>query len=149
VLSLGAVIWFAVLVHNRRTADDRVDEAVQAARQIATDISTYDYRKADEQFQHLLSISTGDMRKQVEQSIQSLVPLIKQGKARATGQVRDAAVTDVSGDPTCRKQVCVMAVVDQSATNSSVTKPSLLRYRFLLVMKHEQGKWLVSNLTRA
>lgn len=143
-LLVAGVSLLAVLVHNRSAKDERPEEALQAARQVASHISSYDYEKADAQFAHLLSISTGEMRTQVQKSIESLVPLIKEGKAKSQGQVRDAAITQSSGD-----SVTVIAVVDQTATNTAVTKPSLHRYRFVIVMTKVDGRWLVSKLEPA
>jgi Mce-associated membrane protein len=144
VVLLAGVLTLVVLVGSRDSKDSGRDSGLEAARQVAADFSTYDYTKADVQFQHLLAISTGDMRKQVQQSITSFVPLIKQGKAKATGQVRDAAVVAARGNV-----VQVIAVVDQTGTNTVVTKPALHRYRFFLVMTKVHGDWLVSKLEQA
>jgi Mce-associated membrane protein len=144
VLLLAGVSLLAVLVNNRSSTDDGRSGALQAARQVASDISSYDYEKADAQFNHLLTISTGEMRTQVQKSIESLVPLIKEGKAKSQGVIRDAAITQVRGD-----SVTVIAVVDQTATNTAVTKPTLHRYRFVIVMTKVDGRWLVSKLEPA
>jgi Mce-associated membrane protein len=144
VLLLGVTLWFGVLVHNRSSMNDHRDGALQAARQVAADFSTYDYRTADAQFRRLLSVSTGSMREQVQKSLTAVVPLLTQGKATAKGEVRDAAIVQAGN-----KEVSVIAVVDETVTNTAIPRGAIRRYRFLIVMNQVKGKWLVSDLKQA
>ena len=139
------VVFYGVRdVFFRPSGSGSRDVALGAARQAATDFSTYDYKQVDAQFAHLASESTGSMKLQVQQSLQSVVPLLKQGKATAKGQVRDAAVSTVHGN-----EISVIAVVDETVANTSIPNGTLRRYRFLLVMTKVHGRWLLSNLEQA
>jgi Mce-associated membrane protein len=144
LILVGAVVWLALLVQGQHARNSDRDSALAAARQAATDFATYDYQNVDKQFAHLATESTGAMKTQVQQSQQSVVPLIKQGKATAKGQVRDAAVAAAHS-----KEISIVAVVDESVTNTSIPKGALRRYRFLLVMTQVHGRWLVSSLEQA
>jgi Mce-associated membrane protein len=141
VLLLGANIWFGVLVHNRNSKDDNRDAALQAARQVAVDFGTYDYKTADAHFRQMLSVSTGKFRDYVQKTLTAFVPVLIQEKAVGTSEVRDAAIVLANGN-----QVSVMTFVDRSVTNAATTRAVLQRYRFLIIMTQVHGKWLVSDL---
>src|SRR3954469_16446866 len=145
VVLLAGVIYYAVmLLFFKPSSEGYRDTALASARQAATDFSTYDYRNADADFARLHDHATGAFRGQVEDAQKQLVPLLKQGKATAQGQVRDSAI--IAAKPS---QVRVIAVVDESVTNTSIPDGAIRRYRFLLVMSKVSGQWLVSDLQQA
>lgn len=141
LLLLGANIWFGVLVHNRNSKDDSRSAALQAARQVAVDFGTYDYKTADAHYRQLLSVSTGKFRDYVQKTLTAVIPVLTQEKAVGTSEVRDAAIVLAQGN-----QVSVMTVVDQSVTNAATPRGVPRHYRFLVVMTQVHGKWLVSDL---
>jgi Mce-associated membrane protein len=144
VILAGVVIWLWLLVMDQHSRNDNRDAAQTTARRVATDFATYDYNTVDAQFARMSAESTGAMKAQVQQSQQSVVPLIKAAKAKATGTVRDSAVVLSHGN-----QISVIAVVDETVSNSAVPNGSLKRYRFLLVMQKVHGHWLLANLEQA
>ena len=141
---LGGVIWLWLLVMGQHSTNSNRDAAQTTARRVATDFATYDYTTVDAQFARMAAESTGAMQAQVKQSQQSVVPLIKAAKAKAVGTVRDSAVVLSHGN-----QISVIAVVDETVSNTAVPKGSLKRYRFLLVMQKVHGHWLLANLEQA
>jgi len=140
-LLVVVIVYAVLLLFFRPSTEGYRDTALAAARQAATDFSTYDYRDADNDFTLLEKRATGKFREEVSQAKKQLVPLLKEGKATAQGTVREAAVTSASSE-----RVQVIAVVDETVTNTAIPDGALRRYRFLLVMNKVDGRWLVSDL---
>ncbi len=138
------MIWLALLVHGQHVRNSDRDGAIARARQIITDYTTYDYNHADEQFQHLATEFTGDLRNQINKDSPSVVSLIKSGKGTAKGQVSDAAVVFQRGD-----KVSVLVTGDQVVTNSAIPKGDLRRFRFSIVMAKSHGHWYGTTLDAA
>jgi len=140
-LLLGATIWLGVLVHGQHSRNSDRDAAVQRARQILTNYTTYDYRTADTTFAKLETDFTGTLRTKIHQDLASVVSLIKSGKGTAKGRVADAAVVLQRGD-----KVSVVLAVDEAVTNTVLTQGAIRRFQFNVVMQKVRGKWYGSTL---
>ena len=125
-----------LLVHGQHSRNSERDAAVARARQIITDYSNYDYTNADKEFAHLATEFTGSLKSTIQQDLNSVVSLIKAGKGTAKGSVRYAGVTFQHGS-----KITVVAVVDQTVSNTAIPKGTLRRYRFSIVVQKVHGQW--------
>jgi hypothetical protein len=140
-LLAGATIWLALLVNGQHSRNSNRDQALQRARQILTDYTTYDYRTADTTFAHLETEFTGTLRAKIHEDLASVVSLIKSGKGTAKGRVADSAVVFQRGD-----KVSVVLAVDEAVTNTVLSQGAIRRFQFNVVMQKVHGDWFGTTL---
>jgi Mce-associated membrane protein len=128
--------------YEQLTATDSRNQAVlSAARQAAVTLLTYDYRHLDKDFAAVLNGSTGGFKKDFASRQATAKTLFAQGKAIASGQVLDAAVS--SSTPT---SATALVVIDQSVKNVSVPNGTTKHYRMQLKLNKVGSTWLVSDV---
>jgi hypothetical protein len=128
-------------VHSQHVRNGNRDQAVERARQILTDYTTYDYRTVDPAFAHIEAEFTGPLRAKIHNDLASIVSLIKSGKGTAKGQVADAGVIFDHGD-----QVSVVLAVNEAVTNTVLPQGALRRFQFRVVMQKVHGRWYGTTL---
>ncbi len=148
VIALG--VTSAVLVRAVRRHDaesDRRTAAVTAARQAAVNFTTIDYRTLDRDLARVADGATGDFRREftTQATSKEFTDRVRTTKVVSTGEVLDAAVTDLSRD-----RAVVLVIADSTVTNSSLPAPGAVRHvRLRLTMTLVRGHWLVSDLAPA
>jgi Mce-associated membrane protein len=144
VATLALVIALAVtgirLAHDV-ALDDARSAALNAARTLALDATTYDYQQVDQDYQAVVDRSTGDFRQRFLASSAAAKKKITDFKARSQGRIDDAAVRDVTTD-----SATVLVILDQQVVNTSLDGPRFERDRLRLTLVRSGGSWLVSRL---
>jgi Mce-associated membrane protein len=138
-LVLAAFFGRQVLVQ-RGHAQDRAD-AVAAARQVAVNFSTLDYRTFDRDTARVTAETTGAFRTDFSAQAAQIKQVVVADKSVSTGQVGQVAV--VSSTSTSAR---VLVVLDANVTNTSTTTPTARHYRVQLDLTKVHGRWLANQL---
>ena len=142
---LAALVLAAVLgrqgLDQRAQAQDRAD-ALAAARQVAVNFSTLDYRHFDQDIARVTSGATGSFRSDFAGQATQIKQVVVADKSTSTGQVGQVAL--VSSSPTSAR---ALVVLDATVTNTSATSPTARHYRVQLDLTKVHGRWLASQLT--
>lgn len=144
-LALVAALVLAVVLGRqaltqRAEAQDRSD-VLAAARQIAVNFSTLDYRTFDRDTARVTSAATGGFRADFAAQAAQIRQVVTQNKSVSTGQVGQAALvslTDTSAG--------VLVALDASVTNTSAPTATARHYRVQLDLAKVKGHWLASQL---
>jgi Mce-associated membrane protein len=135
-----AVVLGRQAVAQRAEARDRTD-ALAAARQIAVNFSTLDYRTFDRDTARVTSAATGAFRSDFAAQAAQIKQVVVANKSVSSGQVGQAALVSAS-DHLAR----VLLALDASVTNTSSTTPTARHYRVQLDLTKVHGRWLASQL---
>jgi Mce-associated membrane protein len=141
VAALAGLTLSVVALSKQRADDARRDGAMKAARQLALDFTTYDYKTWDADSQRVLDNSTGTFKQEFEAGIATVKTEVATNKATSKGDVKEAAV--VSND---KDSAQVLVIVNAVVTNTASTEGIERRYRIKLDMVHEGDKWLTADL---
>ena len=124
------------------SAEDESRRAgLAAAREFAVTVTTYDHRHLDQDFDAVLSASTGGFARQYRAASKELRPLIVSARSRAKGTVIRVGASSVARD-----RVVALVFVDQEIVNGDAKKPRVDRSRMTITLVHQHGRWLVSEL---
>lgn len=145
VLVLAALV--AVGLTARRVLTDRSGDearagALAAARQLAVDFTSLDYRTYDRDAARVLEQAGGELKQQLSTETSALKKAMTDNESVTRGTVLDAAVVDADDD-----SARVLLVVDADVTNTSTPQPSARHYRIQLDLSREHGRWLGTDLT--
>jgi Mce-associated membrane protein len=145
VLSVIAAAVLAVVLGHQVTvqrahAQDRAD-AVAAARQVAVNFSTLDYRTFDRDTARVSAETTGAFHTDFATQAAQIKQVVVSDKSVSSGQVGQVAV--VSSTPTRAR---VLVVLDATVTNTSSPTPTARHYRVQLDLTKVHGRWLASQL---
>ncbi len=141
VVSLGAAGAFGVLWWSERAQAAQRGEVLALAERIAVDVTTYDYRKIDENFDRVVAQSTDKWAEVYrDKRAEQLADVIVEGKATSEGTVRDAGIAELTED-----RAVVVAFVDQTITNVHTPQPRIDRNRMRLVLRKIDGEWLLDR----
>lgn len=132
---------YASRLSARSSVSDAQGAALAAARTAAVDLTTYDYRHLDRDFQRVRAVSTKGFAAEFDKEAAALQQLIGQTKAVAAGRVVDGAVVDGT-----TSSATVLVAVDDTVTNTQAPKGVVRHYRMQLTMSHQHGSWLVSGV---
>lgn len=159
VVALGVIVWLALgqrsegedLDAARATAerltarDDAGKAALDAARAVLVQITTYSYKDGEHEFAWLDEIADPALRQRLAPNVDQLKKAIVDGQVTAKGQVLDAAARPVSAD-----QVEVLAFVDQAISDGGPAQDlgdvKVEEQRVSMTMKRSGGRWLVERL---
>jgi Mce-associated membrane protein len=114
-------------------------QALAAARQIAVDFSAYDYRHLQQDFNRVLSESTGSFKSQFATQSAGVQDVIVKVKAVSTAEVASAGV--VSAGP---RGATVLVAVNRTVTNTSAPHGQSDSFGLQIVLTHLHGRWLAS-----
>jgi Mce-associated membrane protein len=141
---VAALVVAVVLGHQaldqRAVAQNRSD-AMAAARQIAVNFSTLDYRTFDRDTARVTAAATGAFRTDFAAQAAQIKQVVVANKSVSTGTVGQAALVSAS-DKTAR----VLLALDASVTNTSTSGPTARHYRVQLDLTKVDGHWLASQL---
>jgi len=155
VACLGVIAW---LVVQERDADDdlrrerarsealsaRADAekaALEAAKQVLLDVTTYSWRDGEHEFAWLQKIANTELRDKLAPNVGELQEAIVDGRVTAKGQVVDAVARAVDDG-----QVEVLAFVDQAIADEESSDVKIEEQRVSMTMRLEDGAWLVDRL---
>jgi Mce-associated membrane protein len=139
------VLLLASLLLAMRLADARADRArreaiLHAAREQATNLTTYDFANFDSATARVLFAATGDFRTSYESGARRLKILVEQNRSVARSDILEAAI--VSADQNSAR---VLVVGDAQITEGAGAA-QIRRFRMQLDLVHTDGRWLSSGL---
>lgn len=142
VLLLGAVgyLWFT------RSAKSAVEtahyvQALQAARSAVVDLTSFDYLTLDDDIRQIERITTGDLRKETVDALDSKRQSITQAKATVNTEVVAAAVTEAHAD-----SATVLLVIQSTQESAGSDKPQVTKYRVEAKLTKAGDRWLLSGI---
>lgn len=134
VLSIMGLIGsggFAFYHHRQvEQVQARRAEYVQTARQAVLDLTTINDNTAGQDIDRVLSVLSGDLKKDLSQNRDAYQKVVQQIKIKATGQVTEAAIE--SDDANSAR---VLVVAKQTLTNAGTNDgPQERNYRFRVTL---------------
>jgi hypothetical protein len=142
VLLLGAVgyLWFTRPAKSAVEAADYV-QALQAARSAVVDLTSFDYLTLDDDIRQIERITTGDLRKETVDALDSKRQSITQAKATVNTEVVAAAVTEAHAD-----SATVLLVIQSTQESGGSDKPQVTKYRVEAKLTKAGDRWLLSAI---
>ncbi|MED7927694.1 hypothetical protein SMD20_25765 [Nonomuraea sp. LP-02] len=148
LVAVGAVLvptmWFNL--RDLREADAAGDSAMAAARQVAPQLLSYDYRTIEQDLARAGGHTTGELTRHYKELATSLVTRAKAEKIVRTAAVAGAAVESASPD---RVEVLLfvnMGTVRQ-VPGQSGPQQQVAQNRARLVMVRQGERWLAADLS--
>jgi Mce-associated membrane protein len=114
------------------------DAALGAARTVAVDFTTLNYRTLSQDFQRLTGLATANFRKAYLNQTNSVAELIIKAKANSQGSVLAIAVQNATPS-----SADVIAAVNDNVTNTTFPKGKTIYRRLDIKMVHSGSRWLV------
>lgn len=143
VLSVLGGLGFAASEFFAQRAEQQARaEALAAAERYAVDLSSYDHKDLDGNFQAVERNATGRFGQQYRQVSDNLTKLLKEHKATSEGKVVRAGVTEADAD-----HAVVLLFVDQTISNTNTEQPRVDRNRMEMTLLHRDDRWLVDKVT--
>ncbi|GAA2865165.1 hypothetical protein GCM10010517_24470 [Streptosporangium fragile] len=149
-LALTAVVWVMVADLTRLRADETAgQEALAAARALASDMLSYDYRTIEQDFARAGGYTTGDLTRHYRELAATIIPQARRERTVQQATVAGAGVESaVSGDPG-RVEVLLFMTMNTVKVPPGEKEPrrqvSQNRARFVMVKK--DSRWLVAELS--
>jgi Mce-associated membrane protein len=138
----GFLGWKAAATAGAGAAQDARPDALQAARNAATLVFSYDYRQLDKDFKAGRATTTGEFQKEYDKTTAKLVSdVAAKYKAVVLAAVSDAAVVQASED-----RVLTLVFVNQQSTSTLASAPKVTQSRLEMTMVRRGGHWLVSTI---
>lgn len=138
---LGASVTFGALWWSEHRQAAERDEVLGLAERIAVDVTSYDYRHIQRNFDRVAALSTDNWaRVYRDERADQLAEVIIQGKAISEGTVRDAGIAELT-----ESRAVVVAFVDQTITNVHTPQPRIDRNRMRLTLRNVDGRWLLDR----
>jgi len=138
---LGASATFGALWWSEHRQAAQRDEVLGLAERIAVDVTSYDYRHIQRNFDRVAALSTDKWaRVYRDERADQLAEVIIQGQAISEGTVRDAGIAELTED-----RAVVVAFVDQTITNVHTPQPRIDRNRMRLTLRNVDGRWLLDR----
>ncbi|TCO49528.1 Mce-associated membrane protein [Kribbella antiqua] len=141
VIALAGVTLSVVALQKQSAEKTEREGAMKAARQLALDFTTYDYKTWDADSKRVLDDSTGQFKDEFQAGIAAVKTEVQTNKATSKGDVKEAAV--VSND---KDSAQVLVIVNAVVTNTASTDGVERRYRIKLDMVREKDRWLTADL---
>ena len=142
VLLLAGVgfLWFTRPAPSSVRTDDYV-EILQAARSGVVDMTSFDYLTLDDDLEQIRRETTGDLKKEAVDQLDSRRKQITDSQATVNTEVIGAGVT--SADTT---NATVLLVIQSTQKSSASEQAEVLRYRIRVELDKKGGRWLLSGI---
>jgi Mce-associated membrane protein len=141
---LVPTMWFDL--RDLRAADAAGGEALAAAKQVAPDLLSYDYRSIEEDLARATRHTTGELTDHYKELTTSLV-----SKAKTQKTVQTVAVAGAGVERAARDRVEVLLFVDtvtvKEIPGQGEPRQQVTHNRARFVMVRQDGHWLVSALS--
>lgn len=142
-LLVGAV---ALLVHNQ-AAGQRAEQrqvVLDAARKMATDLTTISGENAEQQIESMIQASTGTFRDQISSGSPLLQTRLKDSSVGSAGTVTAAGIEKLEADA-----ASALVIVTTMLSSSQVPQGELHTFRLAIQLQREGDRWLVSTVEPA
>ncbi|AHI01067.1 hypothetical protein GCM10010174_13290 [Kutzneria viridogrisea] len=137
--SLGTVLWLQV--GDANAAEQTRLAAVQAARQVAVNLTTVSKDSAQQDVQRLMDSATGSFRDQFGEQAEVFRKVLQQADVTSQGTVREAGVSSADAD-----SAVVLAAVSATVKNTDAPTGEQRQYRMRMHLTKDGDRWLVSDL---
>jgi Mce-associated membrane protein len=143
VLLLGGVgyLWFTRPEASAVRTGDYV-EALQAARSGVVDMTSFDYLTLDDDIEQIRRVTTGDLRKEAVDQLDTRRQQITDAQAVVNTEVVGAGVTRAG---TTRRTV--LLVIQSTQKSTAAPQAQVVRYRIRGGAEEVDGRWLLSGIT--
>jgi Mce-associated membrane protein len=133
---------FAYQLEHRRSLDTSRAEAVDTARTFAVTLFTYSADTFDSYVDDVLSGATGSLAATFTETSSDLQATLVEAGATSSAQV-----LDIAAESTALDRVEVLVIIDQSASNATVTEPRQAVNAVVMTLeRQEDGRWLTSDV---
>lgn len=140
VCLLAAAVTFGTLWLVERASESARGEAQSVAKEFALDLTTYDYRELDENFEEVRAFSTDNFAEKYQGASGKLSTLLTENKAISKGRVLHAGVEEFDGD-----RAVVLVFVDMTVNNVNA-KDRIDRNRMVLTLIDVDGDWKLDDV---
>lgn len=143
VLGIAGTVGFGLAWANLHAQASGEAQATTTARSFLVDLTNFDAKTVDADFQAITSMATGTFSTQAQRFFNSSIRQeLEKALASSRGQVRALYVQSYGTG-----QATVYAVVDQLYANDKVTSPQTDVLRIVLTMAEVSGRWKVGDVT--
>ena len=140
LVALVAATLSVIALRGQHTKNQDRAAAMQAARQLALDFTTYDYKTWDADTKRVLNDSTGQFKDEFAAGANQVKSEVVTNQATSTGEVVEAAV--VSND---KDSAQVLVIANAVVTNTAAKDGVQRRYRIKLDLVREKDRWLTAD----
>jgi hypothetical protein len=144
LLGAGAFLWFTRAEPSSVTTEDYV-EALQAARSNVVDFTSFDHLTLDDDIEQIRRVSTGDLRDEAVDQLESSRQQITESEAIVSTEVIDAGVTRADAD-----EATVLLVIQTTRETNASDQAEVVKYRIEVEMQtNDDGRWLLTEIRGA
>jgi Mce-associated membrane protein len=142
VLLLAGVgfLWFTRPGASAVRTGDYVG-ALEAARSGVVDMTSFDYLTLDDDLEQIRRVTTGDLKKEAVDQLDSRRKQITDSQATVNTTVITAGVT--KADAT---DATVLLVIQSTQKSTASEQAEVLKYRIRVEMEKKGGRWLLSGI---
>lgn len=138
---LVAAVTLGQRVRGYSSQESRRQAALAAARQMAVNFTTLDYRHGKADLQRVMDGATGDFKEEFGNGVDQLGQIIGKSQAVSQGQILEAGLVESDAD-----SARVLVVADSTVSDKATPTGQRRHYRMQLELRREGGRWLTSNL---
>jgi len=143
VLGIAGTVGFGLAWAGLHSRADGEVQAKTAARSFLVDLTNFDAKSVDADFQAITSMATGQFANQAQRFFNSSIrQQLQKALASSRGQVRALYVQSYASG-----QATVYGVVDQLYANDKLSSPQTDVLRIVLSMTEVSGRWRVADVT--
>lgn len=141
LLATAAAGYLGTRLYQAHRTEQRDQDILAAARQVALNFTSLDYRHYDRDARDVLNLATGGFRQQFAQQTATLTKLVAANKSVSEGQVLDAGIARADA-----RSATVLVAVDSKVTNVAAPQGQARNYRLQLDLVLQGGRWLTSDV---
>ena len=143
LLGAGAFLWFTRAEPSSVTTEDYV-EALQAARSNVVDFTSFDHLTLDDDIEQVRRVSTGDLRDEAVDQLESRRQQITDSEAIVSTEVIDAGVTRANAD-----EATVLLVIQTTRETNASEQAEVVKYRIEVEMQKDDERWFLTAIRGA
>ncbi|MGZ8177885.1 hypothetical protein ACXVUM_08120 [Williamsia sp. SKLECPSW1] len=137
----GLATYFGLQVVHDDEVRTAQTQAESAAKSFALTMVSYDAAGMDSYVQKVMAGSTGELKETFSRTSNGLKDTLVKAGVKSTGRVLDVATRSAA-----RRHVDLVVVVQQTASNSTVTTPQEAVNVLQMAMEKVDGRWLASSV---
>lgn len=143
VLGIAGTVGFGLAWAGLHAQASGEAQASSSARSFLVDLTNFDAKTVDADFQAITSMATGPFASQAQRFFNSSIRQdLEKALASSRGQIRALYVQSYGTG-----QATVYGVVDQLYANDKLTSPQTDVLRIVLTMSQVSGRWKVADVT--
>jgi hypothetical protein len=140
LLAGAGFLWFTRPGTSAVRTDDYVD-ALQAARSGVVDMTSFDYLTLDDDLKQIEAVTTGDLKKEAVDQLNSRRQQITDTQATVNTEVVGAGVTKAGAS-----DATVLLVIQSTQKSTASEQAQVVRYRIQVELQKKSGRWLLSGI---